>query len=125
MHSKGGPYISPPGSLLLTVLRPPFSGNSYLMFLVGVSCRILYSIVSYLICVSCSGSITMAGEERANLSAIDYLRYMYLVSVRRGFLFLLVLGMGCVILLWHSLCIPYNHLGQTQVQFVFYHRLKL
>ena len=27
----------------------------------------------------------------------------YVVSVQRGFLFLLVLGMGCVILLWHSL----------------------
>ena len=39
---------------------------------VGVSCRILYSIVSYLY-VSCSGSITSVGEERANLSAIVYL----------------------------------------------------
>ena len=37
-----------------------------------VSCRILYSIVSYLY-VSCSGSITSVGEERANLSAIVYL----------------------------------------------------
>ena len=27
----------------------------------------------------------------------------YVVSVRRGFLFLLVLGMDCVLLLWHSL----------------------
>ena len=35
------------------------------------------------------------GEERANLSVIVY--------VRSGVLFLLVLGMGCVILLWHSL----------------------
>ena len=39
---------------------------------VGVSCRILYSIVSYLY-VSCSGSITSVGEERANVSAIVYL----------------------------------------------------
>ena len=31
---------------------------------VGVSCHISYSIVSYLY-VSCSGSITSAGEERA------------------------------------------------------------
>ena len=37
-----------------------------------VACRILYSIVSYLY-VSCSGSITSVGEERANLSAIVYL----------------------------------------------------
>ena len=32
-----------------------------------------------------------------------------LVFVRRGFLFLWVLGMGCVILLWHSLSYPYNY----------------
>ena len=35
----------------------------------------------------------------------------YVVSVRIGFLFLLVLGMGCVILLWHSQSIPYNYFG--------------
>ena len=33
----------------------------------------------------------------------------YVVSVRRGFLFLWVLGMGYVILLWHSLSLPYNY----------------
>ena len=38
----------------------------------GVSCRILYSIDSYLY-VSRSGSITSVGEEGANLSAIVYL----------------------------------------------------
>ena len=32
----------------------------------------------------------------------------YLVSVRRGLLFLRVLGMGCVTLLWHSLSLPYK-----------------
>ena len=31
------------------------------------------------------------------------------VSVRKGFLFLWVLGMGYVILLWHSLSLPYNY----------------
>ena len=40
-----------------------------MLFGVGVSCRILFSVVSYLY-VSCSGSITSVGEERANLSAI-------------------------------------------------------
>ena len=35
----------------------------------GVSCRILYSIVSNLY-ISCSGPITSVGEERAYLSAI-------------------------------------------------------
>ena len=34
----------------------------------------------------------------------------YVVSVRRGFLFLWVLGMGYVILLWYSLCLIYNYL---------------
>ena len=33
----------------------------------------------------------------------------YVVFVRRGFLFLWVLGMGYVILLWHSLSLPYNY----------------
>ena len=33
----------------------------------------------------------------------------YVVSVRRVFLFLWVLGMGYVILLWHSLSLPYNY----------------
>ena len=35
----------------------------------------------------------------------------YVVFVWRGFLFLWVLGMGNVILLWHSLSLPYNHFG--------------
>ena len=35
----------------------------------------------------------------------------YVVSVRRGFLFLWVLGMGYVILLLHSLSLPYNYCG--------------
>ena len=33
----------------------------------------------------------------------------FVVFVRRGFLFLWVLGMGYVILLWHSLSLPYNY----------------
>ena len=33
----------------------------------------------------------------------------YVVSVWRGLLFLWVLGMGYVILLWHSLSRPYNY----------------
>ena len=34
---------------------------------------------------------------------------IYVGSVRRGFHFRWVLGMGCVILLWHSLSLPYNY----------------
>ena len=41
------------------------------VFGVGVSCRILCSIVSYLY-VSCKGSITSVGEERAYLPAVVY-----------------------------------------------------
>ena len=33
----------------------------------------------------------------------------HVVFVWRGFLFLWVLGMGYVILLWHSLSLPYNY----------------
>ena len=33
----------------------------------------------------------------------------YVVSVWKGFLFLWVLGIGYVILLWHSLGLPYNY----------------
>ena len=36
----------------------------------------------------------------------------YVVSVWRGFLFLWVLGMGYVILLWHSLSLPYNYFSK-------------
>ena len=67
-----------------------------MFFVVGVSCRNLYSFVVYLY-VSGSGSITSVGEERANLSAVFTCKYV--VSVWRGFLSLWVLGMGYVILL--------------------------
>ena len=42
----------------------------------------------------------------------------YVVSVWRGFLFFLVLGMGYVILLWHSLSLPYNYFDQLQRLYV-------
>ena len=73
----------------------------------GVSCHNLYSFVVYLY-VNGSGSIISVGEERANLPAVFTCNYV--VSVWRGFLFLWVLGMGYVILLWHSLSLPYNYL---------------
>ena len=37
----------------------------------------------------------------------------YVVCVWRGFLFLWVLGMGYVILLWHSLSLPYNYFSNN------------
>ena len=39
----------------------------------------------------------------------------YAVSVWRGFLFLWVLGMGYVILLWHSLSLPCNYFAVKYV----------
>ena len=71
---------------------------------VGVSC----SVVSYLY-VKFSGLITLLGEER-ELRFLLSLTCNDVVSVRRGFLFLLVLRIGYVILLLHSLCLSYNHL---------------
>ena len=41
----------------------------------------------------------------------------YVVSVWRGFLFLWVLGMGYVILLWHSLSLPYNYFSEKIVTY--------
>ena len=41
----------------------------------------------------------------------------YVVSVWRGFLFLWVLGMGYVILLWHSLSLPYTYFGSSLARF--------
>ena len=54
----------------------------FMLIGVGVSCCFSYSKNCYFY-VSCSGSNTSVGEERANFSAISYV-----VSVRRGFLFL-------------------------------------
>ena len=65
----------------------------------------LFVFFFYYLYVNGSGSITSVGEERANLSAV-FFTCNYVVSVWRGFLFLWVLGMGYVILLWHSLSLP-------------------
>ena len=51
--------------------------------------------------------IDYLGWKRANF--LQSFTFNYVVSVvGGGFLFLLVLGMGYVILLWHSPGIPYN-----------------
>ena len=65
------------------------------VFGIGVLCRILYSFDVYLY-VSRSGLITSDGEERAIFFLLLF-TCNYVVSVRRGFFFLLVLGMGYVI----------------------------
>ena len=65
---------SSPGSLLATDRSKAVVLVQFLLnvFGVGVSCRKLYSFVVYLY-VNGSGSITSVGEERANLSAVDYM----------------------------------------------------
>ena len=60
-----------------------------------------------------SGSITSVGEERELICLLLY-TCNYMVSVWRGFLFLWVLGMGYVILLWHSLGHPYNYFADKK-----------
>ena len=46
---------------------------------------------------------------KRELSCLLLFTCNYVVSVWRGFLLLWVLGMGYVILLWHSLSLPYNY----------------
>ena len=58
--------------------------------------------VSYLY-VSCGGSI-----KREPIFLLSF-NCKYVVSVRRGFLFLFALDVGCAILLWQSLGLPYNY----------------
>ena len=72
-----------------------------------------YSFVVYLY-VNGSGSIASVGEERA--LCLLLFACGCVVSVWRGFLFLWVLGVGYVILLWHSLSlhiIIYGELNQV------------
>ena len=71
-------------------------------------CLNLYSFVVYLY-VDGSGSITSVGEVRANLLFTSN----HVFSVWRGFLFDWVLGMGYVILLWHSLSLQYSYFDST------------
>ena len=52
----------------------------------------------------------------------------YVVFVRRGFLFLWVLGMGYVILLWQSLSLTYNYItrgGDPKTKFRIFKRWTL
>ena len=78
MHSEGSLSPPPPhthGSLLTVRKRcGEFAVilTDLILVAVGVSCRISYSIFSYLD-VCCSGSITSVGEERVNLQLFIYL----------------------------------------------------
>ena len=47
----------------------------------------------------------------------------YVVSVKRGFIFLWVFGMSCVFLLWHSLSLPYNYFAPIPLETGRYEKL--
>ena len=71
---------------------------------VCVSCHISFYVVSYLY-EGFGGLITSVGEERKReLNILLSISCNYVVSVERGFFFLLVLRLGCV--MWHSLGLP-------------------
>ena len=71
------------------------------------------SVVTYLY-VRCSRLITWV-LKRELIFLLSF-TCNYVVSVRRGFLFLLVLRTGCVILLWHSLGLQYNYFINASLQ---------
>ena len=80
----------------------------YLMLCgVGVSCRILYLIVLLAIYMQAPAD-QLPRLGRRELICLLSFTCKNAVSFWRGFLFLYVLGMGCVILLWHSLSFQYN-----------------
>ena len=87
------------------------------VFGVGVSCRILYSFVGYLY-----DQLPRLGKRE--LICLLSFTCNYVVSVRRGLLFLWVLGMGCVILLWHYLsllCKYFNNCPLFHVKYETYY----
>ena len=71
--------------------------------------RVFVSFVVYLY-VSGRGSITSVGEGRAIIICLLLFTCNYVVSV----IFLWVFWMGYVILLWHSLSLPYNYFTNSQ-----------
>ena len=77
--------------------------------------RILLLVIYVL---SCNGSTTSVGGERASFSAIVTCNYV--VSVKRGCLFLFVLRIGRVILLLHSLGLPHNYLKGMSIRLSVY-----
>ena len=100
--------LKPPGSLLATDRSKAVVLVWFLLnvFGVGVSCRKLYSFVVYLY-VKVVDQLPRLGKRE--LICLLSFTCNYVVFVWRGFLFLWVLGMGYVILLWHSLSLLYNY----------------
>ena len=53
--------------------------------------------------------------EKRELICLLWFTCNRVVSVRRGFLFLCVLRMGCIILVWHSLSLPYDYYARIKL----------
>ena len=75
-----------------------------MLFGVGILCCVSWSIVSYLL-YAVADQLPRLGK-RGLVFLLLFTCY-FVVSVRRRFLFLLVIRMGYVILLWHSLDLPF------------------
>ena len=76
---------------------------------------VLYSIASYLLYAVVDQLLRLGKRELVFLLLFTC---SFVVSVLGRFLFLLVLGMGCAILLWHSLGLPLiilEHVEHTRV----------
>ena len=97
--------LKSPGSLLQTVLRQWFWCGSYFMLIrVVISCCfVLYSIAIYLLYAIVDKLPRLGKRELVFLLLFTC---SFVVSVSKRFLFLLVLGIGCTFLLWHSLGLP-------------------
>ena len=59
------------------------------------------------------GQLPRLGKRDLYIVCLLLFTFDYVVSVWGGFLFLWVLGMGYVILLWHSLSLSYNYFDCT------------
>ena len=77
-----------------------------MLFEVDVLCRIFLPL---LIIYMLSVADQLPRLRKRELICLLSFTCNYVVSVRKVFLFFLVLGMGCVILSWHSLGIPFNY----------------
>ena len=68
----------------------------------GISCRFSCSmLVNYMLSVA----DRLPQLEKRELLFLLSFTGKHVVSVKKGFFFLLVLGIGCVILLWDTLCL--------------------
>ena len=100
----------PPGSLLLTVLRRRVLCNSYLMFLELVFHVVFCILLLVIYMLAIVDKLPRFGKRELIYLLLFTCNYVF--AVRRGFLFLWLLGMGYVILLWQTLSLPYNYFAE-------------